>query len=131
MAKYKTITVTARISSDINVNAKVSSNLNARANISKNTINASATLSDSKIGAKASLSDMVVEATAELSTPVIARGDFPTYHGPYEVTPTMEKQILGTKQKALLDNITVNKIPIYETSNLSGGTTVYIAMGEG
>lgn len=131
MAKYKTITVRARISSNVKANAKVLPNITAHAKVSKNVISASATISDSKVRAMASISDMVAEATASLSTKVIASGDFPTYHGPYEVTPTMEKQILGTKQKALLDDITVNKIPIYETSNLSGGTTVYIAMGEG
>ena len=131
MADYRTVTVTADVSSDVNAYAKVSSNLTAQARASEDIINASATIFDSEVGVTASLSDMVAEATASLSTKIIASGDFPVYSGPYEVTPTMERQVLETKQRTLLDDVTVKKIPIYETSNLSGGTTVYIAMGEG
>ena len=57
--------------------------------------------------------------------------DVPTYDGEYVVTPTMEQQTLMTKNKMMTDNVQVKKIPLYETTNLSGGTTVYIAMGEG
>lgn len=49
------------------------------------------------------------------------------YKGDYEVTPTLEGETLPTKQKLMEENLTVNPIPIYETSNNSGGTTVYIA----
>jgi len=131
MAEYRTVTVSVRTSSDVNARAETSSNLTAQAKVSKDVINASATVSDSEVRASASLSDMVAEATAELNTKIILNGDFSVYSGPYEVTPTMEKQVLETKQRTLLDDVTVKKIPIYETSNLSGGTTVYIAMGEG
>lgn len=131
MADYRTVTVTAGISSDINAHANVSSNLTAQARASEDIVDASAIISNSEVRATASLSDMVAEATAELSTKIISSGDFPVYSGPYEVTPTMEKQVLETQQRTLLDDVTVKKIPIYETSNLSGGTTVYIAMGEG
>ena len=48
------------------------------------------------------------------------------YGGPYEVTPSAESDIvLATKKKSMLDDVTVFKIPYYETSNESG-YTVYI-----
>lgn len=48
------------------------------------------------------------------------------YGGPYEVTPSTETDIiLATKKKSMLDDVTVFKIPYYETSNESG-YTVYI-----
>lgn len=51
------------------------------------------------------------------------------YQGPYIVTPLAnEQQILNTKFKYMSDDVTVNKVPYYETSNDSG-TTVYIASG--
>lgn len=54
----------------------------------------------------------------------------PSYTGEYEVTPILSNDIiLDTNGKVMQDNVSVKKIPYYETSNLSGGTTVYIAMG--
>jgi len=51
------------------------------------------------------------------------------YDGDYEVMPTVEDNIvLNTKQKTMLDDVTVKKIPVYEIDNPQGGTTVYIAM---
>lgn len=48
------------------------------------------------------------------------------YGGPYEVTPNPENDIvLATRKKSMLDDVTVFKIPYYETSNESG-YTVYI-----
>lgn len=49
-----------------------------------------------------------------------------TYAGPYEVTPsTIGAQTLETADKILSDDVTVNKIPYWETSN-QYGITVYI-----
>ena len=48
------------------------------------------------------------------------------YDGPYEVTPTVDKQILPTKLKTMEDDLTVNSVPYYEVSN-QFGDTVYIA----
>lgn len=53
--------------------------------------------------------------------------DADPYKGAYEVTPRVDEQVLPTAQKLMADDLTVNAIPIYETSNNSGGTTVYIA----
>lgn len=49
------------------------------------------------------------------------------YEGDYEITPKVEAQTVPTKNKVLIDDMTIKSIPIYKTSNNSGGTTVYIA----
>lgn len=49
------------------------------------------------------------------------------YEGPYEVTPMpYTTQILPTANLAMSTDISVNEIPYYETSNLSGGLTATI-----
>lgn len=49
------------------------------------------------------------------------------YEGAYSVhSEANEVQILPTANKQLIKNITVEKIPYYETSNLSDGITIYI-----
>jgi hypothetical protein len=50
------------------------------------------------------------------------------YDGPYEVTPkAWEAQTLATKDKLMEEDVTVFKIPYYETSNIFDGLTVFIA----
>lgn len=50
------------------------------------------------------------------------------YDGPYEVTPkAWEAQTLATKDKLMADDVTVFKVPYYETSNIFDGLTVFIA----
>jgi hypothetical protein len=52
----------------------------------------------------------------------------PVYYGEYEVTPlAFEQTVLNTSNKLMKKNVTVKEIPYYETSNLGGGVTVYIA----
>ena len=48
------------------------------------------------------------------------------YVGDYEVTPKINEQSLQTKDKHLTENVTIKSIPYFETSNTSGGNTVYI-----
>lgn len=59
----------------------------------------------------------------------IGEGDAsPIYNGEYNVTPlAFEETVLLTKDTKLIENIVVKEIPYYETSNPSGGNTVYIA----
>ena len=53
----------------------------------------------------------------------------PVYEGEYNVIPkAYEEQVLQTKEKTLLENVTVQKVPFYEVSNTSGGNTVNIAI---
>jgi hypothetical protein len=50
------------------------------------------------------------------------------YSGAYEVTPkAWEEQILQTDGKLMTDDVTVFRVPYYETSNLFDGKTAYIA----
>lgn len=61
----------------------------------------------------------------EIHVEIVGREE---YEGPYIVTPlAFDNQILQTKDKTCTDDVTVLKVPKYETSNLSGGKTVYIA----
>lgn len=54
-------------------------------------------------------------------------GELPKYDGEYEVTPSATGEVtLNTAQKHVDSNIIVKKIPYYEVSNNSGGTTVTI-----
>lgn len=49
------------------------------------------------------------------------------YEGAYTVRSAVQgAQELPTANKHLVKNITVEKIPYYETSNLSDGITIYI-----
>lgn len=48
------------------------------------------------------------------------------YEGEYEATPDTEPIILPTKDRVLKEDITVFKIPLWEVSNPTNGTTVYI-----
>lgn len=49
------------------------------------------------------------------------------YEGDYEVTPKADKeQILATQHKFMIEDVTVKKVPYFQTSN-EYGETVYIA----
>ena len=50
----------------------------------------------------------------------------PSYDGPYEVTPRFYEQKLGTKEKLMTDDVTVEVIPAHEVTNPAGGLTVTI-----
>lgn len=51
---------------------------------------------------------------------------YETYEGPYTVIPKVVDQMLATKDKLMLDDVTVTEIPYVEVSNIYG-TTVSIA----
>ncbi len=71
----------------------------------------------------------VDDAEASLSADsVIVIHVVPTpYEGEYEVTPkARESVVLPTQHKTLTEDVTVQKVPYFETSN-DHGTTVYIA----
>ena len=52
--------------------------------------------------------------------------DAPLYEGEYEVTPRVNEQTLPTTKKFLEKDVKIEKIPYFEVSNSSGGTTVTI-----
>lgn len=52
--------------------------------------------------------------------------DLPFYEGNYDVTPKVDAQTLKTAKTIMLEDVTIRSIPYFETSNMSGGNTVYI-----
>lgn len=54
-------------------------------------------------------------------------GDYDYYAGEYVVTPqAWEETVLETEGLVLTDDVTVLRIPYFETSNLGGGKTAII-----
>ena len=49
-----------------------------------------------------------------------------SYDGSYEVIPTIEQQILQTKNKTMVNDLTIKSIPYSESDNSAGGITVTI-----
>lgn len=90
----------------------------------------SGTLSGS-ISACASLNGIVSarEALAgTISLPAIIDYGGEVYEGEYIITPETASQRLPTAHKRMQDDLTVLAIPYYETTNETGGNTVYIGM---
>lgn len=71
-------------------------------------------------------SDGGVRFTSDEYIPMIAT-DADEYEGPYDVVPRLAAQSLATAQKLMLDDVTVEGIPSYRTTNVGGGYTVVIA----
>lgn len=59
-----------------------------------------------------------------LTETVVQRKPVEEYIGPYSAIPKTEPVILNTKDRFLTENITVYKIPCWETSNRSGTTVI-------
>lgn len=69
-----------------------------------------------------------ISGSAEIKGTVTVARDYDIYDGEYEVTPNAHKsQTLETADKLLKENVTIAKVPYWETSNPSGGNTIYIA----
>ena len=69
--------------------------------------------------------DNATEIKGEFGVLTKVGGSGTPYTGSYVVIPTSSEQILETNQKYMTDDVTVRKIPYFETSNESG-KTVYI-----
>ena len=68
-----------------------------------------------------------IKGTYPIHGRVQASDSIDTYTGDYTVRSQVDADYeLATAQKYLSKNITVEKIPYYETSNLADGLTVYI-----
>lgn len=50
--------------------------------------------------------------------------DTPEYGGSYVITPSVSAQTIGTAEKKLVANLTINPIPLVEVDNESGVTAV-------
>lgn len=63
-----------------------------------------------------------------LSGKISVSTEYDSYDEDYEVIPNaFNTQILHTANKVLRQDVTVEKVPYYETSNVQNGITVYIA----
>lgn len=62
----------------------------------------------------------------EFNVNVNTQGDVVPYTGDYIVDPDFATQTLGTKEKYMLDDVTVNPIEVARVSNPAGGRTIYI-----
>ena len=70
------------------------------------------------------LDDMSFEP--EFDVNVNTQGDVVPYTGDYIVDPNFATQMLETKEKYMLDDVTVNPIEVARVSNPAGGRTIYI-----
>lgn len=70
----------------------------------------------------------LTECTVDIEREYITVVGGTVYDGSYEVTPkAWNDQILQTEGKLMVEDVTVLKVPYYETSNLFDGLTVFIA----
>ena len=74
--------------------------------------------------------DGVITSAGNLNGKVNVGGiikEEPTYYeGEYEVTPSIEEQVLETNRRYMKDDVTVKEIPYAEVTNLANGITVTI-----
>ena len=68
----------------------------------------------------------IVGQTVNVSVLPVRDYQVSLFDGQYVVDPLFTEQTLETKDKKMLDDVTINPIYVADTSNLSGGITVYI-----
>lgn len=56
----------------------------------------------------------------------ISLSNIENYDGEYDVIPSVDQQILGTKNKYMIKDVTIREIPFYSVSNSSNGETIII-----
>lgn len=126
--RYRTVTVTPTLSTDISVNPVLSlSSVSVNPSVFQ-IVDVSASLQNNIIAVSPSLANSMVEAEPDWFTRIVTQsGGYDYYTGTYMVTPKANTEtVLGTQNKILTDNVTVLQVPYYETHNDSG-YTVYIA----
>ncbi len=79
-----------------------------------------------RLNAKFCLNGMELKAQFKNLQKVTVTGDVDPYEGEYVITPKVESQTMPTAQKYMTQDVQIKGIPIFETSNNSGGKTVYI-----
>ena len=63
-----------------------------------------------------------ITGTIYVSETVYIHDRLPDYEGEYAVTPKVDEQTLDTKDRSMVEDVTVNPIPYHEVSNLYGIT---------
>ena len=65
-----------------------------------------------------------IEATVTIPRVIVEPYD--EYEGPYNVVPRFREQVLETRDKLMINDVTVEIIPAHEVTNPAGGLTVTI-----
>lgn len=86
-------------------------------------VSARASVSCERVAARADVMGMTVRCSSSVG---VTKTDLPEYKGPFEVVPDMDGATLGTKDRAMTDDVVVRAIPVYSVENASGGNTVTI-----
>ncbi len=68
------------------------------------------------------------EKEIEISVESGTGGMLPYYDGEYEFTPRTTEILIPTKNKSMVDDVTIFQIPYKEVSNPEGGHTVTIGI---
>lgn len=97
------------------------------ATINQKLSNADAVIKTQMADSNAGIGRSLVNSNAQIRGGLMIKGTRDVYYGDYVVVPKTKEQVLYTTDKVLTDDILVKEIPIWETSNTSGGKTVYIA----
>lgn len=63
---------------------------------------------------------------AVVTIPTIFDDPVEPYEGPVDILPSFDRSVLETKNKKLLDDLTVEPIPVYRVTNPTGGVTIVI-----
>lgn len=90
----------------------------------------SAKFAETNLNIGAAFGEMNLRMDAQVNGEVYIVHDpdlLPEYTGVYEVVPRVEAQTLPTAEKYLERDVSIKAIPIYDVTNATGGTTIYIA----
>lgn len=112
------ISLKGKVSNDIQLKGKISQKDTLKG-VLGNTLNITGKLTLPTLNGTLT-NNVILSGVINLSS-----GSYQIYNGDYEITPKIEKQVLNTKNKAMIDDVHVNKIPYFETSN-DYGKTIYI-----
>lgn len=73
----------------------------------------------------ATISDSL-QMNASLDVGGVSVNTVPDYSGVYHITPADDRQVLDTTNKILRDDLTVERVPTWRTTNKYGGETFTI-----
>lgn len=85
-----------------------------------------ASIVEANVSFPAGVEELNYQIPVGIDSRIVVNNDY--YTGNYTVEPSANQDIvLPTAHKVMREDVTVVRIPVWETSNVSGGTTFYIA----
>ena len=78
------------------------------------------------IKADFALQKSIFQTDFESASKIVIVDDTEHYNGDYEIIPKSTDQIMQTRSKIMDYDVTIRKVPYFETGNEQGGNTVYI-----